>query len=156
LIRRLFDQIARSVSLPDGGGDGVQAREEAIRKATAVLMLDVALADKRYTKSELLHLLSLAKAHFGLNHEEATVLIESARNEAEDLVSLYEFTQLLHTHLCEEEKASIVRMLWQIAYTDGDLDKFENALVLKISDLLYVSRGRVMRLKHDAEQAAAE
>jgi uncharacterized tellurite resistance protein B-like protein len=45
-------------------------------------------------------------------------------------------------------------MLWQIAYADSKLDKYENALVLKISDLLYVSRPRVMRLKHDAGQAA--
>ena len=28
----------------------------------------------------------------------------------------------------------------------------EDALVCKISDLLHVSRGRVMRLKHDAQQ----
>jgi uncharacterized tellurite resistance protein B-like protein len=78
-----------------------------------------------------------------------------ARSEAEELVSLHEFTQLLHGHLTEEEKAAIVGMLWQIAYADGKLDKYENSLVLKISDLLYVSRGRVMRLKHDAELTAA-
>ena len=44
-------------------------------------------------------------------------------------------------------------MLWKIAYIDGELDKYEDALVLKISDLLYVSRGLVMRLKHEAEKA---
>ena len=42
-------------------------------------------------------------------------------------------------------------MLWKIAYADGRLDKYEDSLVLKISDLLHVSRGRVMKLKHDAE-----
>jgi uncharacterized tellurite resistance protein B-like protein len=45
-------------------------------------------------------------------------------------------------------------MLWRVAYADGRLDKFEDSLVLKISDLLYVSRGLVMRLKHDAELGA--
>jgi uncharacterized tellurite resistance protein B-like protein len=57
---------------------------------------------------------------------------------------------LLHRHLTDDEKAQIIGMLWQIAFADGRLDMYENALVLKISDLLYVSRGRVMRLKHDA------
>ena len=52
------------------------------------------------------------------------------------------------------DKARIVSLLWQIAYADGRLDKYEDSLVLKISDLLYVSRARVMRLKHDAELAA--
>ena len=64
------------------------------------------------------------------------------------------YGQLLHDYLTEDEKAQIVSLLWQIAYADGRLDKYEDSLVLKISDLLYVSRGRVMRLKHDAELAA--
>jgi uncharacterized tellurite resistance protein B-like protein len=67
---------------------------------------------------------------------------------------VYEFTQLLHEHLGEEEKARIIALLWQIAFADGRLDKYEDSLVLKISDLLYVSRGLVMRLKHDAQIAS--
>ena len=63
-------------------------------------------------------------------------------------------SQILHQHLDESEKARIVSLLWQIAYADNQLDKYEDALVLKISDLLHVSRGRVMRLKHDAQQLA--
>jgi uncharacterized tellurite resistance protein B-like protein len=46
-------------------------------------------------------------------------------------------------------------MLWQVAYADGRLDRYENALVLKISDLLYVNRARVMRLKHDTGELHA-
>jgi len=59
----------------------------------------------------------------------------------------------LHKHLDDAEKARIISLLWQVAYADGRLDKYEDSLVLKISDLLYVSRGRVMRLKHDAQQS---
>jgi uncharacterized tellurite resistance protein B-like protein len=46
-------------------------------------------------------------------------------------------------------------MLWQVAYADGALDKYEDSLILKISDLLHVSRARVMRLKHDAQTASS-
>ena len=74
----------------------------------------------------------------------------TADETAEELVSLHEFTQLLHDNLDEDEKAGVVRLLWRVAYADGNLDKYEDALVLKISDLLHVSRGLVMRLKHDA------
>ena len=78
----------------------------------------------------------------------------AATEKAEDLVSIHEFTQLLHENLVEDEKARIVGMLWSVAYADGTLDKFEDSLVLKISDLLHVQRARVMRLKHDAAEAA--
>jgi uncharacterized tellurite resistance protein B-like protein len=152
LIKRLIEQISGSLS--QAGPVEKQAdRDTAIRRATAVLMLDVALADKEFSPSELERLQALAESHFALSHDEAADLIEEARNEAEHLVSLHGFTHLLHNHLSEEEKARIVGMLWEIAYTDGHLDKYENSLVLKISDLLYVSRGRVMRLKHDAKVA---
>jgi uncharacterized tellurite resistance protein B-like protein len=56
----------------------------------------------------------------------------------------------LNANLSNAEKEHLVSLLWQVVFADGRLDKHEDALVLKISDLLYVSRGRVMRLKHDA------
>ncbi len=154
MIRRIFDQIVGAISQPESPETDPVAREQAIRRATAVLMLDVALADREFDQSELEHLRGIAESHFGLGPGDANELIEEARNEAEELVSLHEFTQLLHQHMTEDEKARIIGMLWQIAYADGRLDRYENSLVLKISDLLYVSRGRVMRLKHDAARAA--
>lgn len=154
MIKRLIEQISSAVSGEHPGEPDEEQRGEAIRKATAVLMLDVALADKVFDQSELEHLVALTEEHFGLEREDAEELIHSAKSEAEQIVSVHEFTHLLHHNLSEEEKVRIVGMLWQIAYTDGRLDKYENALVLKISDLLYVSRGLVMRLKHDAAEAA--
>ncbi|MDX1516676.1 MAG: TerB family tellurite resistance protein, partial [Woeseiaceae bacterium] len=62
----------------------------------------------------------------------------------------HEFTHLLHNNLNDAEKEYVVAALWEIAHADGDLDKYEEALVLKISDALHVARPRVMRLKHDA------
>lgn len=155
MIRRLFDQIAEALSKPDSAERDAGERESAIRRATAVLMLDVALADKVFDEREIGHLQELAETRFDLEPGEAAGLIATARKEAEAMVSLHQFTHFLHNHLSHEEKAGIVGMLWRIAYADGELDKYENALVLKISDLLYVSRGRVMRLKHDAAEARA-
>ena len=127
----------------------------AIRKATAVLMIDVALADSVFDENEFNHVLRLAEHQFGLEPEQAAELVNEANEDAEGLTSLHDFTQLLHHNLDDDEKASVIRMLWQVAYADGQLDKYEDSLVLKISDLLHVSRGRVMRLKHDAQQASS-
>ena len=137
-------------------GDPVAAedREAALRLATAVLMIDVARADHVFDESEFDHVLKLVEIHFGLEPEQAAQLVIEASDKAEDLIDVHEFTKLLHDYLTEDEKVQIVSLLWQIAYADGRLDKYEDSLVLKISDLLYVSRGRVMRLKHDAEAAA--
>ena len=117
-------------------------------------MIDVARADHVFEESEFDRVLELIETHFKLAPQEAAQLVNAANDEADDLTSVHEFTQLLHKHLDEREKARIVGLLWQIAYADGRLDKYEDSLVKKISDLLYVSRSRSMRLKHDAELAA--
>jgi uncharacterized tellurite resistance protein B-like protein len=154
MIKRLFIQVIETISSPIDSEAGIADREAALRLATAVLMIDVARADHVFDEREFDRVLKLIEAHFDLTPEQAAELVNIAGEKAEELVSVYEFTQLLHEHLSEEEKARIIGLLWQIAYADGQLDKYENSLVLKISDLLYVSRGRVMRLKHDAQNAS--
>ena len=118
-------------------------------------MIDVARADHVFDETEFDRVLRLVESHFELQPEDAAELVNSASDEAEDLISAYDFTSILHRHLDDAEKARIVGMLWQIAYADGELDKYEDSLVLKISDLLHVSRARVMRLKHDAKAASS-
>lgn len=150
MIRRLIDQVVDAISA-SADEDVGEDREAALRMATAVLMLDVARADHVFDESEFDRVLELLQTHFKLPAEDAANLLNAAHEKAEDSVSAYEFTKVLHEHLDEEEKARIVALLWQIAYADGRLDKYEDSLVLKISDLLHVSRGRVMRLKYDAQ-----
>lgn len=144
-----MDRVADAIAATDNKPD--IDRDEAIRLATAVLMIDVARADHVFDESEFDSILELVRSHFSLPAEQAAELVIAANEKAEDLVSAYDFTKVLHDHLDHGEKARIVGLLWKIAYADGRLDKYEDSLVLKISDLLHVSRGLVMRLKHDAQ-----
>jgi len=150
MIKRLAEKVSRAFAATDAAkpDDGVRAR--AIRLATAVLMTEVARADYEYDESEFDLLLDLITNHFQIPPEDAGELANKAVDTVEDSVSLHSFTHLLNNRLSERERERIVSLLWQVAYADGRLDKYEDTLVLRISDLLYVSRGRVMRLKHDA------
>ena len=155
MLKRIVDQLMDSIGDDTDADDRAAAnRETALRMATAVLMIDVALADHVFDERELDRVLSLIESHFRLTPQQAAELTNTATEKAEQMVSLHDFTQLLHRNLSDREKARIIGLLWQIAYADGELDKYEDSLILKISDLLYVSRGRVMRLKHDAQTAA--
>lgn len=154
MIRRILNEVTEAFTSTARAEMPAADREAAIRKATAVLMLDVARADYVFDEDEFEQVLKLMELHFDLSPEDAAQLVNDAGDAAEDLTSVHQFTKLLHEHLDEIDKARIVALLWQIAYADGRLDKYEDSLVLKISDLLYVNRARVMRLKHDAELAA--
>ncbi len=152
MIRTLVDKISQA--FVDSDDASAEHQEEAIRLATAVLMVEIARADYDFDDDEFSKLLDLIQLQFGLSAEDATQLANEATEVAEDAVSVQEFTSELHKNLTEEAKESVVALLWRIAYADGRLDKYEDSLVLKISDLLYVSRGRVMQLKHEASLAA--
>ncbi len=155
MIKRIFEQVVVAISAKPAPAEDDSSRQKGIRLATAVLMLDVARADHVFDETEFDEVLELVEKHFGLSPEDSAELVNEADYRAEDLTSLHEFTQLLHNNLDEDEKSRIVEMLWKIAYADGRLDKYEDSLVLKISDLLHVSRGKVMKLKHDAEVDAS-
>ena len=154
MIKQFINQVVDAISAPRTDEEDAESRDSALRSATAVLMLDVARSDNVFEESEFERVLVLVEKHFGMSPEDAAELVNAADEKAENLVSLHEFTHLLLKNLDENEKARIVGLLWQVAYADGRLDKYEDSLVRKISDLLHVSRGRSMRLKHDAEQAA--
>ena len=92
-------------------------------------------------------MLALLKSTFGLSVVEAERVLDHAETAAENSVSLHEFTRILHEELSYSEKERVVEMLWRIALADKVLDKYEDYMVGKIADLLYVVRGDVMRLK---------
>ncbi len=152
MIKKLFNQLVTSIQQSESTDVDPTQHEAALRMATAVLLIDVARADSNFDEQEFARLLELVESHFELSPDQAAELVNSANEKAEDLVSLHEFTRVLNQHLDESQKTHIVSLLWQVAYADGRLDKFEDALVLKISDLLFVNRTRGMRLKHDAQQ----
>jgi uncharacterized tellurite resistance protein B-like protein len=153
VLKGLFNQVVEAISASEGDASTARDRDRTLRMATAVLMIDVARADYVFEDEEHDRALDLIEKHFRLSAEEAAEILNTASEKAEDLVSLHEFTQYLHNNLDEDEKSHVVSLLWQVAYADGRLDKFEDSLVLKISDLLHVNRARVMRLKHDAQVA---
>jgi uncharacterized tellurite resistance protein B-like protein len=156
MIKKLTDKISRAFAVTDAAQSDADARELTIRMATAVLMTEVARADYEYDESEFELLLNLITHSFHISPEDAAELANQASETADEHFSLHNFTHLLNKNLSAHDKGRIVSLLWQVAYADGRLDKYEDSLVLKISDLLHVSRGQVMRLKHDANPQASD
>lgn len=150
MIKKFVEKVVSAISVPIDEQENAVDREHALQLATACLMIDVARADHSFDETEFERILELIGEHFDLTPEETAELVVAAHERHDEAVSAFEFTKLLHDSLEEREKARIVSLLWKIAYADGELDKYENSLVLKISDLLHVNRARVMRLKHDA------
>ena len=119
----------------------------ARRLAVATLLVEIARADFEVDSSERTAIRRMLVSAYGLEPGVARILVEEAERAVEEAVSLYEFTSRLNEELSPPEKVEIIEMLWRVAFADGRLDKYEEHLVRKAADLLYVPHRRFIRAK---------
>ena len=149
MLRKLFRRIESA--LDKGAVTSAADRAESVRLATAVLLAEVANADRQLADSELAALASLLQVHFDLTEAGAREIVFDGLASAEDAVSLQGFTRTLHESLTDAEKLTVIEMMWTLAYVDDVLDKHEDALISRVGELLYVPRSDVLRLKSTAQ-----
>jgi uncharacterized tellurite resistance protein B-like protein len=120
--------------------------------AMAALLVEVAQADHHFSDAEVEHLLQLLERKFGLAPAEQSALLELARSHSADATSLHEFTRLIHQHCTLAEKQALLVALWELAYADGEVDKYEDYVIRKLADLLHLPHADFMRAKHLARE----
>jgi len=124
--------------------------QPALRLAVAALCVEMARADMQEKPEELERAKGMLAQRFSLSEQEAEALINAGRTESDQSVSLYRFTHLLNEHLDAPRKRTLLEMLWRVAYEDGSLDKYEDALMHKLAELLYVPLRELMLAKQKA------
>ena len=115
--------------------------------AGAALLFEVIKADHEMDEREFASIAEVLRAGSARNSGDVEELIELARQESGAATSLYEFTSLINEHCSYEEKCILVRNMWRIAYADSQISKYEDHLIRKVSDLIYVSHSDFIRTK---------
>lgn len=131
----------------DAAADG-GSREQELRLATAVLLVEVARADFAEDDIELDAVAARLRAHLEISQHEVEQLVAEARRHADHAASLQSFTRQLHEELSAEEKLTIVEMLWEVALADTVLDKHEDHLIRKVAGLLYIKHSDLIRVRN--------
>ena len=117
----------------------------------AVLAYEIARSDGEISADELsLLMLEIEKISkkVGKDKEEIFKIIEIYSN---DSVSFYDFIEDINKNYSKEEKISLLRFMWQTAFSDGILDVDEERLVRRVADLIKIKDVEVLKLKHDAK-----
>ena len=125
----------------------VKANLGEVRIAACALFLEMARVDGEFTDVERSRILSILKNEYGLSDGDALELIQATDQELEQSIDLWQFTKRINQRYSEEEKISIIQMLWKIVYADGTLDKHERYLVHKLSGLLRLSHEELIEAK---------
>jgi len=140
----------KSILLGDKAfGGEAETQDDRQQLALASLLVEMARADFDETHDEHSLIIDLLARHYDLSAAESLELLNKARAANNNAVCLFDFTRSLHNSLDAEQKTDVIRLLWQVANADNKLDKYEDYLVRKVADLLYVPDSDVIRLKHE-------
>ncbi|MBT5890163.1 MAG: TerB family tellurite resistance protein [Chromatiales bacterium] len=119
-----------------------------LQASLAALLVEIARADFDETAEEDKEITRMLVDYFSVSTEEAIVLLSEAQIATDDSVSLHEFISTLQASLSAEERLKVIELLWQLALSDTILNKYEDHLVRKIADLMYVPNSDVIRIKN--------
>ena len=121
-------------------------------KACIALLLETSMADEVLDESELMALKNTLQKDFQINEDEIDELIDIAKENIEDSTSLYEFTRDINDNFDAAERVKLIESMWKIAYADGNIDKFEEHIIRKVSNLIYVAHSDFIKAKLSAKE----
>jgi len=121
--------------------------EHDIHIATCALLLEMSQIDGDFSEEERRRILSTVCRDFAVSDEVAKTLLEASQEELQGSRDLWQFTTLINQHYSEAEKIGIIETVWRIAYTDGRLDQYEDFLVHKLANMLYLQHHQLIDAK---------
>lgn len=135
-LKALFDSSGDDHHTPHG-----------VEVAAAALLIELGRADYESDPDERKAIIDAIRQGSGLQDDELDSLVEAAQASAERSTSLYEFTSLINAQYSLDEKVALIAALWRVAVADGDIHKYEEHLIRRIADLLYVPHSEFIRAK---------
>jgi uncharacterized tellurite resistance protein B-like protein len=148
MLKAIKEFVEKRIMLPaeQGHNDG----EHALRLATAALLVEMTRQDDTVEEAEKQAVARALRDKFNLSEQEVAELYALAEAEVKQAIDYYQFTSLLKERFTPAQKEKVVEMLWQVAGADGNIDKYEEHMVRRIAELLYLSQTEFIRAKHRA------
>lgn len=119
--------------------------------AMASLLCEVASADHDKDPREEKAKLHLLTRLLEIDTHEAETLLNTAQQQSDHSVSLYDFTHKLRS-LEQAERYQLIEAMWQIAYADGVIDPQEEAVIRQVSELIYLDHAAFIKAKLTAKE----
>jgi uncharacterized tellurite resistance protein B-like protein len=121
--------------------------QHQLQLACAALLIELSRADFQQDDEERQAIERLLEQRFSLDSDQLNTLISLAEQENRESTSLYQFTSLINEHYSPDQKYQMVVLLWEVALADGQISKYEDHLIRKISELIYLPHSEFIRAK---------
>ena len=133
-------------------GDVAQDEERSLMISTAVLFLEMAYSDFEISEQEIKEIRQTLSEFFKLKAHEVDELLSFAEESRNARNDIWKFTNLLKENLSHEQKQRILERLWDLIYSDQKVDKYEDALIRKLTNLLGLDHADMIAAKLKAKE----
>jgi uncharacterized tellurite resistance protein B-like protein len=146
LLERLFIPLRRLLA----SKEAAPPPADAVAQAAASLLAEMTRVDHEIKDGDVRVALDALQELFALSPEQAEALLSHAARLENRPTSYHQAVSLLNRHLTREQKVRLVENMWRVAHADAEIHMYEDHLVRKISELLYLSHTDFITAKHRA------
>lgn len=118
-----------------------------LQLAAAALLIETSRADYQRDSKEQQAIESALGQCFDLNEQQLEELTQLAEEQNQQATSLHPFTRLIKDNYSMPQRFELVTMLWQVAFADGEISKYEDHLIRKIAELIYLPHSDFIKAK---------
>ncbi len=130
-----------------------QITEKDLMVATAGLFLEMVYADFDVHPEEEAQMVKALQSLFDLSEQDIEPLLGEARATREQRQDIWRFASVLKDHLSRQQRLRILQYLWKIVFADGRVDRYEDALMHKITNLLALDHSDMIEAKLAVKKA---
>lgn len=127
-----------------------------INHATAALMVEVMAADDEWDETEATRIKQLLHDTLNLSPTEVEAVFTNAQQTQQKAHDLFHLTTVVNQHYTPEQKYALLKTLWAVAYADGRLDHYEEHIIRKLAELLYLTHTQFIQAKLTAQEQSVE
>ena len=151
MLNKLFDYFERKIT-SSASDDKIEQseKEQTLILAATALMIEVARSDKNKAPVELEVISQILVSSLGVEAKESQLILDAAQEQSEEAHDLFQFTGLINQNFSREQKENLIYFMWKVAFADGSIDKYEDHIIRRISDLINLSHSDFIRLKISA------
>ena len=149
-IKQFFEEKLAVGSEQDNEQD-----KHKIELASAALMFELMKTDTEIDERETQALANVLRDTFALDKDTIKNLLTLAESASHEATSLYEFTSMVNEHYNYDQRVKLIENLWRVAFADTKLDRYEEHMIRKVSDLIYVRHSDFIRTKLLVKQRLA-
>ena len=111
------------------------------------LMLDIAKADGKVTDSELSILKEILIDFFDITNEHVSEIISNSYIELDKSIDIFKYANFLNNKMDYSDKVDLIRCIFEVGYSDGNLHYLELHYIKTISSLLNIEKSDVVKAK---------